>query len=62
MNRPDQQVTIRVAHKGDCDANRGARRLYKRLGYAEVASRPMVKERWQNPAEYWVLMVNNEPA
>ena len=44
------------------DANRGARRLYERLGYAEVASRPMVKERWQNPAENWVLMVNNEPA
>ena len=28
------------------DANAGARRLYERCGYAEVAVRPMVKERW----------------
>jgi ribosomal protein S18 acetylase RimI-like enzyme len=39
------------------DANRGARRLYERLGYVEVAMRPMVREQWQSPAENWVLMM-----
>ena len=39
------------------DANVGARRLYKRLGYEERASRPMVKEGWQNPGQNWVLLV-----
>ena len=39
------------------DANRGARRLYERLGYEETASRPMVKEQWQNGGENWVLMI-----
>ena len=38
------------------DANRGARRLYERCGYREVASRPMVKERWENPGENWMLL------
>jgi ribosomal protein S18 acetylase RimI-like enzyme len=39
------------------DANHGARRLYDRLGYEEVASRPMVKEQWRNDGENWVLMI-----
>ena len=39
------------------DANRGARRLYERLGYEEVASRPMVKEQWRSDGENWVLMI-----
>ena len=39
------------------DANHGARRLYCRLGYEEVASRPMVKEQWRNDGENWVLMI-----
>jgi ribosomal protein S18 acetylase RimI-like enzyme len=39
------------------DANRGARRLYERCGYAEVARRPMVKERWESRGEHWVLLV-----
>lgn len=39
------------------DANRGARRLYEHLGYEEVATRPMVKEEWQNPGKNWVLMI-----
>jgi ribosomal protein S18 acetylase RimI-like enzyme len=39
------------------DANAGARRLYERCGYAEVAVRPMVKERWGNPGEHWVLLI-----
>ena len=38
------------------DANAGARRLYERLGFAEVSSRPMVKNGWQSPGSRWVLM------
>lgn len=41
------------------DANQGARRLYERLGYEEVATRPMVKEQWQSDGENWVLMIKN---
>jgi ribosomal protein S18 acetylase RimI-like enzyme len=40
------------------DANPGARRLYERLGYKQAASRPMIKEQWQNDGKTWVLMVN----
>lgn len=43
------------------DANRGARRLYDRLGYEETAQRPMVKEQWQNEGENWVLMIRELP-
>jgi len=39
------------------DANVGARRLYERLGYEELDSRPMVKDDWQNPGQNWVLLV-----
>jgi ribosomal protein S18 acetylase RimI-like enzyme len=39
------------------DGNTGARRLYDRSGYREVASRPMVKEDWQSRGENWVLLV-----
>jgi len=39
------------------DANHGASRLYESCGYAEVASRPMVKEDWENDGENWVLLV-----
>lgn len=39
------------------DSNVGARRLYERQGYSERASRPMVKEEWQNPGSRWVLLV-----
>ena len=39
------------------DSNLGARRLYERVGYEEIASRPMVKEDWPGPGENWVLMV-----
>lgn len=41
------------------DANHGARRLYERLGYEAIETRPMVKERWQNPGENWVLMIRS---
>jgi len=39
------------------DANDGARRLYERSGYREIAKRPMVKETWDGPGESWVLLV-----
>jgi ribosomal protein S18 acetylase RimI-like enzyme len=39
------------------DANTGARRLYERCGYLERATRPMVKEDWENEGENWVLLV-----
>lgn len=38
------------------DTNRGARRLYERMGYAETARRPMVKEGWINDGTEWVLL------
>lgn len=41
------------------DANTGARRLYERQGYVEIATRPMVKESWENAGENWVLLVKN---
>jgi ribosomal protein S18 acetylase RimI-like enzyme len=39
------------------DANLRARRLYERLGYSEVARRPMVREQWENAGQHWVLMI-----
>ena len=41
------------------DTNTGARRLYERTGYAEVARRRKVKEDWQNAGKDWVLLVKN---
>ena len=38
------------------DGNKGAVRLYLRSGYEHVASRPMVKQRWRNPGEQWLLL------
>ena len=38
------------------DANTGARRLYTRSGYGELATRPMVKEDWDGNGENWVLL------
>ena len=35
----------------------GARRLYERSGYREVARRRKVKEDWHNPGTDWVLLV-----
>ena len=43
------------------DANAGARRLYERCGYRELAIRPIVKERWESAAENWVLLVKKQP-
>jgi len=39
------------------DANPGARRLYERCGYSELAAREMVKDDWENPGRNWVLLV-----
>ena len=41
------------------DANEGARRLYARTGFREVASRPMVKEDWENPGTDWLLLLRD---
>jgi hypothetical protein len=41
------------------DANLGAYRLYKRLGYNEQARRLMVKGNWQNEGRSWVLLMKN---
>lgn len=38
------------------DANSGARRLYERCGYREAATRPIVKEDWENGGTNWVLL------
>ena len=38
------------------DANHGARKLYERNGYIEVAQRPLIKENWVNAGENWVLL------
>ena len=38
------------------DANAGARLLYERCGYSQSATRPMVKEGWQNDGQLWVLL------
>jgi ribosomal protein S18 acetylase RimI-like enzyme len=43
------------------DGNHGARRLYERLGYEEVARRPMVKDQWQSAGDNWVLMIKDQP-
>jgi ribosomal protein S18 acetylase RimI-like enzyme len=39
------------------DANVGARRLYERSGYSEIARRAAVKENWDGAANEWVLLV-----
>ncbi len=39
------------------DSNTGARRLYERTGYREVARRAKVKDDWQNPGTEWVLLL-----
>ena len=39
------------------DTNTGARRLYERHGYDEIARRAMVKEDWDHPGTHWVLLL-----
>jgi ribosomal protein S18 acetylase RimI-like enzyme len=38
------------------DTNSGARKLYERHGYSEVARCEMVKEQWSHPGTDWVLL------
>jgi ribosomal protein S18 acetylase RimI-like enzyme len=38
------------------DTNHGARRLYERCGYREVARRTKIKEDWRNDGVDWVLL------
>lgn len=51
-NRPALSLIV-------ADANVGARRLYARAGFREVATRPMVKESWPSDATEWVLMIRS---
>ena len=44
------------------DANAGARRLYERCGYREIARRAMIKEGWDGAGSAWVLLVKPAPA
>lgn len=39
------------------DGNAPARRLYRAVGYDEVASEPIVREGWTCDSEAWILMV-----
>jgi ribosomal protein S18 acetylase RimI-like enzyme len=41
------------------DANAGARRLYERCGYSTRATRPMVKEDWDDAGESWILLTKS---
>jgi hypothetical protein len=43
------------------DTNTGARRLYERCGYREVARRRMVKDGWQHPGSDFVLLTKRLP-
>lgn len=38
------------------DSNSGARRLYERTGYFEIASRPMIRDGWETDGENWLLL------
>lgn len=41
------------------DDNTGARRLYERHGFTERATRPIVKEGWDNEGEHWLLLAKD---
>ena len=41
------------------DTNLGARRLYERHGYSELAQRKMVKDGWEHPGTNWVLLTKD---
>ncbi len=57
-------VAEKVAARESCrglslivsDGNPRARKLYGRCGYRDVASRPMVKDSWENAGKNWVLL------
>jgi ribosomal protein S18 acetylase RimI-like enzyme len=58
--RHASQIGLRSVSLIVSDANQDARRLYERLGYHEVASRRMIKERWKNAGKNWVLMIKTQ--
>ena len=39
--------------------NSGARQLYERHGYEEVATRPCIKDGWETDTEQWVLLLKS---
>jgi ribosomal protein S18 acetylase RimI-like enzyme len=41
------------------DDNVGARRLYERCGYLKMATRPMIKEDWENDGQEWILLAKS---
>lgn len=41
------------------DTNLSAQALYRRLGYREIARRPVVMEDWDTPYSEWLLMVKS---
>ncbi|MFM9968227.1 MAG: GNAT family N-acetyltransferase [Burkholderiales bacterium] len=41
------------------DANVVAGRLYAKNGFAECATRPIVKEEWEHEGQNWVLLIKN---
>ena len=41
------------------DANLGARRLYERLGFRTMASRPLPRGDWPGPGEHMLLMIRD---
>lgn len=43
------------------DTNTGARRLYDRHGFSEVARRPIIKDDWVHPGTHWVLLSKDLP-
>jgi ribosomal protein S18 acetylase RimI-like enzyme len=57
-------VAERIAAQEKCtglslivsDGNPRARQLYTRSGYREIASRPMVKDAWENAGNNWILL------
>ncbi len=38
------------------NANGGAQRFYRRLGYRDTAQLPIVKDDWNHDGKYWILM------
>ena len=39
------------------DNNIPARRLYEKIGYRQIAARPMIKENWESAGSAWLLLV-----
>lgn len=61
LNHAEKLALTSGAKKGMsvivADNNKAARRLYERIGYRQVADRPMVKENWESPGSAWILLM-----